>query len=459
MGGRNDYFGSEDPVHPGAPDGGTGRGHSRSVEDSRGYREASAPHPSSPAARTWDWLSFDEFDLFERLELVREALDIAKDKVPGVVWEETGEELGEILKAIIPSIVLSMCVIVSTTILGGAIGAAVGAFALGWGAIPTGIFGAQCGAEAGVLLLQGLGLTVIGSVIGVHLVRSLDLATDGVSEAWHAADSPQGRRTHVQHAGATIAKAVGVFMRAVLQGVVAVLLTSGARAAASRVPMLVAELRRFNPEFAAWIERNWARLIENPKLREERPKLQDGEGGPKPSEPPPKQDSTSKPQGDQNREQPNEPPPPPPPKQDEPPPPPPKRERIPGSTDEEHRIDEYLQDKGHKVEPNPQEGQAGAGRQGDRYVDGRKTEYKTVTGVKKTDENSLSGAISSRSMDARGQASDVIVDTRGQQGMTQSAAQRGINRAYAADNKAAGGPKLQNIRVIGDGFDISVPRQ
>jgi hypothetical protein len=59
-------------------------------------------------------------------------------------------------------------------------------------------------------------------------------------------------------------------------------------------------------------------------------------------------------------------------------------------------------------------------------------------------------------MDARGQGTQIIVDASDQAGMTRSIAERGIRRAYGADNKLGG--KIRSIRVIGMGFDITIPR-
>jgi hypothetical protein len=76
----------------------------------------------------------------------------------------------------------------------------------------------------------------------------------------------------------------------------------------------------------------------------------------------------------------------------------------------------------------------GQGRQGDRLADGRLTELKSLSGVKNPNPDTLSAAIANRVMNARGQALDIIVDVRQQPGMTQTIAQRGIGRAYGADN-------------------------
>jgi len=130
--------------------------------------------------------------------------------------------------------------------------------------------------------------------------------------------------------------------------------------------------------------------------------------------------------------------------------------RIPGASDAEHAVDELLRSQGRSVEPNVLEGVAGAGRQGDRLVDGVLTEIKSVSGVAKQTPDALSGAIANRIMNGRGQAAHIIVDVRQQAGMTQEIAERGIRRAFGADNKTGG--KIQSIRVIGNGFDITVPR-
>jgi hypothetical protein len=128
--------------------------------------------------------------------------------------------------------------------------------------------------------------------------------------------------------------------------------------------------------------------------------------------------------------------------------------RIKGATDAENALDEYLHGKNHEVAANPEEGQRGAGRQGDRYVDKIKTEYKTVSGVRDTSSDGLSDAISSRIMDGRGQAGSIIVDARPQAGMTEEIALRAIRRAYGADGLA----KIKSIRIIGNGFDVVRPR-
>jgi hypothetical protein len=88
-------------------------------------------------------------------------------------------------------------------------------------------------------------------------------------------------------------------------------------------------------------------------------------------------------------------------------------------------------------------------------IDGVLTEYKTIQDVAQQTPDALSGALARRVMDGRGQAAHIIVDVR-PVGMTEDVAQRGIRRAYGADNVTGG--RIQSIRVIGNGFDLKVPR-
>jgi len=51
-------------------------------------------------------------------------------------------------------------------------------------------------------------------------------------------------------------------------------------------------------------------------------------------------------------------------------------------------------------------------------------------------------------------SSPIIADVRQQAGMTLELAQRAARRAYGADIAA----RIQSIRLIGQGFDVSIPR-
>ena len=101
-------------------------------------------------------------------------------------------------------------------------------------------------------------------------------------------------------------------------------------------------------------------------------------------------------------------------------------------------------------------------RRPDILLDGVPTELKAVGGVEVQNldaedrARAISGAASSRIMDGRGQAGDVIVDLRGQEGATAEIAERAMRRAYGADRQQGG---LDSIRLIGPGFDDAYPRR
>ena len=81
---------------------------------------------------------------------------------------------------------------------------------------------------------------------------------------------------------------------------------------------------------------------------------------------------------------------------------------------------------------------------------------KTVSGIANTSPDRLSGSISSRILDAKGQSGNVIIDARSQSGMTTEIAERAIVRAYGADRDGA---KLQNITIITNEGVISKTRK
>ena len=101
--------------------------------------------------------------------------------------------------------------------------------------------------------------------------------------------------------------------------------------------------------------------------------------------------------------------------------------------------------------------QRGSGRTPDFKIDGTLRELKTLSGVANPSADNISKAIANRVMNGRGQATDIIVDARGQSGITEAIADRGIRRAYGADNLTGG--KITSIRVIGLNFDITIPRK
>jgi hypothetical protein len=97
----------------------------------------------------------------------------------------------------------------------------------------------------------------------------------------------------------------------------------------------------------------------------------------------------------------------------------------------------------------------GEGRTPDFSINGKLYELKTVGGVQKTDVDGISSAISSRILDGRGQASNIIVDARTQAGMSIEAADRAVRRAYGVDEKEG----IQSITILTPNGTVHAPRR
>jgi hypothetical protein len=76
-----------------------------------------------------------------------------------------------------------------------------------------------------------------------------------------------------------------------------------------------------------------------------------------------------------------------------------------------------------------------------------------VSGEEPTSTYQSQGSAEARRIvDGAGQAGYIIIDGRGQVGLTPDIARRAIARALGAD------ARLLFVRILGEGFDIVVPR-
>lgn len=105
---------------------------------------------------------------------------------------------------------------------------------------------------------------------------------------------------------------------------------------------------------------------------------------------------------------------------------------LDGLTDAEKEFVERQLAAGNDVETIPATNEQ---RSADFFINGVRTELKTVSLIVDTSPDGLSGAISSRIMDARGQSSVIYIDARAQSGMTKDVAERAIKRAFGADGR------------------------
>jgi hypothetical protein len=260
-------------AHPDSPSGGTGPGFASAAGPMLGAaaHPPELPLPGSPAARhaVWDH-ALPALDTAERVRAVADALARARGHLPAAVLAETGHALDAALAGILPGVLLALGVVAAGAVLGGAAGAALGAALGGVGALPGAVAGAGLGAEAGVVVLGWLGIGFLAVDAARALGEAAAAAGRGVRTAWDAVErGPALRDMTVDAAARDLAHGAAVLMRGVLEGIVAFLLARGPAGAAARVPELAARLRssRLGPGFATWIERNWVRLVEDPRLR------------------------------------------------------------------------------------------------------------------------------------------------------------------------------------------------
>ena len=173
---------SGDLVHPDAPAGGCGPGISRMPGPLCGsHFTAELPHVDSPAGRFLHWHSaLDAINLPSRAAAVYRAIRGARAYVGDALLKATGQELEMIIAGILPAVLMMLAVLAATTALGAAAGAAIGALAFGAGAIPGAAIGGELGLDAGIALLDFLGVAFLAVYIGKSVIEAGKMAAHAV---------------------------------------------------------------------------------------------------------------------------------------------------------------------------------------------------------------------------------------------------------------------------------------
>jgi hypothetical protein len=256
-------------VHPNSPAGAPGPGHFAGRQplgmgDSFSYHLKRGPLDAAEISA-----AAELNNSYEGARCIYEAYKRAEVYVPTAISNETGRSLHGLLEGIIPALLMMAAVLAATTLFGAAVGATVGALAGGVGAGPGAAGGAKLGFEAGVVILNWLGLGFLVIYVASNLVEVAGLLLRGTRRAWNAGGREAGERNaEVDRAAREIAGAVGVLFRLVLEAIVLYLLAKGTAAAAERVAGLVTKLKesRLGAGFARWVEENWRALVEDPRL-------------------------------------------------------------------------------------------------------------------------------------------------------------------------------------------------
>lgn len=227
---------------------------------------------------------------WERALCVWRAYRRAIDLAPSAVESETGYELIRLLKGLLPGLLNVFEVIGVTTVVGSGAGAVIGFFFGGAGAAPGAVVGGELGFDIGMAALSWLGLGFLAESIVHGFAELTDCVSKGTTEAWHAPDKwAIGRDCAIGHAASQLARAVGIFVRILLQGIVAYLLKNAALASTQRIFSTASAARAIGSEavaqdvigglvkqlrssklgdgFADWVEKNHQDLLRNPKLR------------------------------------------------------------------------------------------------------------------------------------------------------------------------------------------------
>jgi hypothetical protein len=142
-----------------------------------------------------------------------------------------------------------------------------------------------------MFLLEWLGLAFLIEHVASKLGEMAALIGPNVKLAWEAGDnSPLQRRILINTAARGIAQAIGKLFHLILEAIVMYLFAKGA----AKIGELAGKLKasRLGQAFGSWIERNWQRLMEDPRFN---PRLRPrggtgggaGSGGNGLEEPPP----------------------------------------------------------------------------------------------------------------------------------------------------------------------------
>ena len=255
-------------------------------------------HAPSPFGVDYTDAQLDQLWLTRKADILLSAGRLARQRIAGEVYRLTGEALQDVLHGLLPGLLMGVGALLLTTSLGAALGGVLGFFFGGVGAAPGAVAGASLGLDAGMALMTFLGLAFMADAVVTGAAQVRRTALDGVRRAFNSHFvAPQYEHAELDRAATLLARAVAELVLVLLTAVVAWLTrgqvagaagrlganaaqtTSALRAgeglalAETRVAELVGQLRRskLGDGFADYIECNWKRLCENPRLAPRRP--------------------------------------------------------------------------------------------------------------------------------------------------------------------------------------------
>jgi hypothetical protein len=229
-------------------------------------------------------------NMLARAEALYDAYERAQVLAPAAVLQKTGYALGQLLKGLLPGLLQTLIILAASTVLGAVAGGVIGFFFAGAGAAPGAVLGGELGLEIGTAVLSWLGLAFLAVAIVQGFGELKAELSAGVKRAWAAPEYPDCEYPHqIEKAAHDFANAAGILLLLILKGIVAWVFkraavgateaalatgnsirAAGSEAAAGEaVGAVVAQLRvsRLGSGFADWVEENWPRLRDDPRLR------------------------------------------------------------------------------------------------------------------------------------------------------------------------------------------------
>ncbi len=233
-----------------APDRGNGPGQSQSygIEDGLNWLgsaiESAAETTYHAGAQVYnagaqavDHLQED----YHRTKHVLAAFELADSYVSPILEKRLGMEVEELKKTFMDGLEKILLFLALATVAGAAGGAAVGALAGGAGALPGAVVGGELGLDAGIAILEYLGLAILIAQIGLALPDILGKVQHGTKVAWNAGIAqPTSLQSDIHNAAIQLAEAEAELMIVILDAVLAWILKDSA---ALRSEKLLQELR------------------------------------------------------------------------------------------------------------------------------------------------------------------------------------------------------------------------
>ena len=163
---------------------------------------------------------------------VHRAWEVAQLRyLPQAVAEQVGADARAAVEGIVPALKLAGEILLGTTATGAIVGGGIGALAGGVGAAPGALLGGEAGLDAGLFVLNWLGLGFLVVYVGANLAQVGDRLASGVREAWDSCGSPAA----IDRAARHMAAAFGTLISLVLQAIAAYVAKEGMSAALEKL--------------------------------------------------------------------------------------------------------------------------------------------------------------------------------------------------------------------------------